>query len=90
MSEDLVFFYQHVARGGSFSKVDDVRSRCRVITTVFCSDFPRCTAQEIMVYRHVASSASFALTKELLMQVRALPPNSVSNAISCLCDGMQL
>lgn len=24
VSEDLVFFYQHVARGGTFSKVDDV------------------------------------------------------------------
>ena len=42
------------------------------------------------MYRHVASSASFALTKELLMQVRALPPSSFSSAISCSRDGLHL
>jgi hypothetical protein len=26
VSEDLVFFYQHMARGGTFSKVDEVYS----------------------------------------------------------------
>ena len=68
VSEDLVFFYQHVARGGTFSKVDEVS---RAFPPRIRSLPPHFAAQAIMVYRHVASSASFALSKELLMQVCA-------------------
>lgn len=31
MSEDLVFFYEHVARGGTFSKVDQVCQWCQCV-----------------------------------------------------------
>jgi hypothetical protein len=68
VSEDLVFFYQHVARGGTFSKVDEVSC---AFPPHIRSLPPHFAAQAIMVYRHVASSASFALSKELLMQVCA-------------------
>lgn len=69
VSEDLVFFYQHMARGGTFSKVDEVSCCFHVRPPLGLHNL--LSMQEIMVYRHVASSASFALSKELLMQVCA-------------------
>ena len=42
------------------------------------------------MYRHVASSASFALSKELLMQVRVLSRFSLGAVHFFLCDGLDL
>ena len=49
--------------------------------------------QEILTYRHIASSASFALSKELLMQARAprhaLPPLHADLGLQVRADAFQ-
>jgi hypothetical protein len=49
--------------------------------------------QEILTYRHIASSASFALSKELLMQARAprhpLPPLHSDRGLQVRADAFQ-